>query len=842
MKPSTTAALSSLPITPQLPALLAALTHARSAILQAPPGAGKSTAAPLALLDAPWLGELGVVMLEPRRLATRAVATRMAALRGEPVGQTIGYRSRLETRVSRDTRLTVVTEGVLTRMLQSDAALEGIGLVIFDEFHERSLNADLGLALCLDVQAHLRDDLRLLVMSATLDAAAVARLLGDDTPVISTASREFPIVTQHLPRAELKSLAQDVGRAIRRALDEGDGDLLVFLPGAPEIRRVARQLGDAALPPGVDVHPLFGDLPTGAQDAALAPAPAGRRKVVLATAIAETSLTIEGVQVVIDAGFSRRARFDPVTGMSGLVTLRVSQAAADQRRGRAGRLGPGRCYRLWPEEATRTLEAATPPEILEADLAPFALDLAAWGITNPGRLRLLDAPPAAALAQARDLLTRLGALDSEGMITPHGQRMAAFGAHPRLAHLILESVRLDAGALGCEIAAVLSERDLLRGPGGARDADLRWRLEALHGAAAPVDASVDVGARTRASRLARQWQHHLGVEQLRGPPTGDAGLLLALAYPDRIGARRGGTGRFVLAGGRGAFLADLQPLSQAEFIVAAELDAGEREARIFLAAPLERAAIDRHLGSLIETVEVIRWDGREGGVIARRERRLGAILLEESRLPAPDPALVKAALLAGLREAGLGALAWSRAATSLRERAEFVRHHLGPQEPDWPAFDDATLTAALEDWLAPWIKGVTRLEQLGRVDLHGALSARLDHAQRRRLESLAPPQLTVPSGSQIAIEYADPAAPSVAVRLQEVFGLAETPRIAAGRVPLTLKLLSPAQRPVQVTRDLASFWQRGYAEVRKELKGRYPKHYWPEDPYAAEPTHRVRPR
>jgi ATP-dependent helicase HrpB len=835
------APLDALPIAPHLPEIAAALGRARGAVLQAPPGAGKSTAVPLALLDEAWLGGRGILMLEPRRLAARAVATRMAALLGEPVARRVGYRTRLETKVSRATRLTVVTEGVLTRMLQSDPALEDIVLVIFDEFHERSLVADLGLALALDVQAHLRDDLRVLVMSATLDTAPVARLLGD-VPVITAAGRAFPVETRHLPRAEPATLARDVARAVQLALEEPAGDVLAFLPGAPEIRRVARLLAETGLPAGVSVHPLFGDLPIAEQDAALSPAPPGRRKVVLATAIAETSLTIEGVRIVVDSGFARRARFDPLTGMSGLVTTRVSRAAADQRRGRAGRLGPGLCLRLWRMEDERGLEPATPPEVLEADLAPFALDLAAWGVSDPASLHLLDPPPAAALAQARELLRELGALLPDGGLTPHGRRMAGFGAHPRLAHMMIEGARLGLGALACELAAVLSERDLLRGPGAARDADIRLRVEALHGAPPPADASVDGGARARATRLARQWQAELGVVPGRGGSADKAGLLLAFAYPDRIGLKRGGAGRFLLSGGRGAFLADLQPLSQAACIVAAALDAGEREARIFLGAPLAREDLEAHLGSLIEQREVVCWDARENAVVARSERRLGALLLDESRLAAPDPVRVRVALLEGLRGAGPRSLPWSKAASSLRERAEFVRRHLGTAEPDWPALDDAALMDGLEDWLAPWLGGVTRLAQLGSVDLHAALAARLGHERVRRLESLAPTHLAVPSGSRIPVDYSDPDAPRLSVRLQEVFGLTETPRVAGGRVPLTISLLSPAQRPVQVTRDLHSFWQRGYPEVRKELKGRYPKHYWPEDPHTATPTGRVRPR
>jgi ATP-dependent helicase HrpB len=835
-------AIRSLPIAPLLPELVATLGTQHRAVLQAPPGAGKSTGAPLALLDAPWLGASGILMLEPRRLAARAIATRMSSLIGEPVGTRIGFRTRLETRVSRETRLTVVTEGVLTRMLQSDPALEGTALVIFDEFHERSLNADLGLALCLDARANLREDLRVLVMSATLDALAVATLLGG-APILTSEGREFPVETRHLPRPETAAVAMATARAVRHALEADDGDVLVFLPGAAEIRRVLRLLEDSVLPQGVDLHALYGDLTAAAQDAALAPAPAGRRKVVLATSIAETSLTIEGVRVVIDAGLARSSRFDPVTGMSGLVTTRVSRAAADQRRGRAGRLAPGVCYRLWPEEATRSLEPSIPAEILTADLAPLALDLAAWGIDDASKLAFLDPPPAANLAQARDLLAQLGALDEGGRITPHGRRMAGIAAHPRLAHMLIAAGELGHAGLACDLAAILSERDLLRGPGAVADADVRLRVELLHGlGAAPPGSEVDRGARARAQRLARDWRAAFRVG--RNEPPGDSsacGLLLALAYPDRIGAGRG-DGRFLLAGGRGACFRDVQPLTRERFIVAAELDAGEREARIFLAAPLSLADIEQHLGSLLATVDVIRWEASEAAVLTRRETRLGAILLAEKRLDDADPERVRAAMVEGIRSMGLQCLPWNRAASSLRERAEFIRHHLHAEDPGWPALDDASLSEGLEVFLGPWLGGITRRSHLERLDLHAALTALLGYRRLQDIDRLAPTHLEVPSGSRVPIDYSDVEAPSVSARLQEMFGLLETPRIAGGRVALTVQMLSPAGRPVQVTRDLESFWARGYAEVRKELKGRYPRHYWPDDPLTATATRRVRPR
>jgi ATP-dependent helicase HrpB len=829
------------PFSELLARLVETLGREHAAVLVAPPGAGKSTQAPLVLLEADWLGGQQILMLEPRRLAARAIAMRMAWLLGEPVGGRIGYRTRLDTQVSRATRLTVLTEGVLTRMLQSDPALEGVGLVIFDEFHERSLNADLGLALCLDARTNLREDLRLLVMSATLDAAPVAALLGG-APVLTGEGRVHPVETRYLSRPDSRSLASATVRAVCHALDTDPGDILVFLPGAAEIRRVERQLTERPLPPGVTVHALFGDLPAGEQDAALAPAPPGRRKVVLATSIAETSLTIEGVRVVVDAGLSRRSRFDPVTGMSGLVTTRVSRAAADQRCGRAGRLAPGICYRLWAGHETRGLEPATPPEILGADLAPLALDLAAWGIADPAQLKFLDPPPAASLAQARELLAGLGALDQDGRVTPHGRRMATLGVHPRLAHMLLAAGELGCAALACDLAAILSERDLLRGPGAATDADVGLRVELLHdGGTVPPGSEIDRGARARAARQARAWRRELALVDDDAGRGRMEGVLLALAYPDRIGTARG-DGRYLLSGGRGAFFRETQPLSRQSFIVAAELDSGEREARIFLAAALDRADIERHLADRIETREIIRWDAAEAAVIARRERRLGAILLDEARLDDPDPARVMSAMLHGLDELGLQALPWTDAARSLRQRAEFLRHHLHADDASWPALDDATLAADAARWLAPWLEGVTRRSHLDRLDLHAILAARFSHAARQELERLAPTHLTAPSGSRIPIDYSDPDAPFVAVRLQEVFGLTETPRLAGGRVPLTLQLLSPARRPVQVTRDLESFWARGYAEVRKELKGRYPKHYWPDDPRTATATRRVRPR
>jgi ATP-dependent helicase HrpB len=836
-------ALPPLPILEALPALAAALAARTAAVLEAPPGAGKSTVVPLALLDAAWLGGRKIVMLEPRRLAARAVATRMAATLGEPVGARVGYRMRLDTRVSRATRIEVVTEGILARLLESDPALEDTGLVIFDEFHERSLAADLGLALVRDVQQNLRADLRVLVMSATLDGAAVARLLGE-APRITSAGRLFPVAVRHARRAP-EHVEREVAATVRRALAEEPGDALVFLPGAAEIRRVAQNLEGGELPPGTVVLPLYGELAPQAQDRALAPAAAGRRKVVLATSIAETSLTIDGVRIVVDSGLARRARFDPGSGMSRLETLPVSQASAEQRRGRAGRLAPGVCYRVYTEAAGRALPPATTPEVLEADLAPLALDLAAWG-TAAGALGWLDPPPAAHLAQARELLTALGALDAAGRILPAGQRMARLGLHPRLAHMLLAAGGGAARVLACRLAALLGERDLARLRPGERDADLTKRLELLRGGTV-AGLEADRGALSRARRLAELFERDLaaarGGAAADGPAAAaDPGLLLACAYPDRIGRRRGDSARYLLANGRGAAFAGPDALARQEFIVVADLDAGEREARIHLAAPVSLALLLEHFAATIVVVDRVEWDRREQAVVARRERRLGALVLEERPLKGAQPEAEVAAMLAGIGELGLGALPWTPAAESLRARVAFLRQALPPEAAArWPDWSDTALAATTGAWLAPYLAGITRRDHLTRLDLASILHGQLGYADAQALEQLAPTHLTVPSGSRVPIDYAsDP--PRIAVRLQEMFGLATGPSVAGGRVRLAIELLSPARRPVQLTRDLESFWARGYAEVRKELKGRYPKHYWPDDPRLAEPTARLRPR
>ncbi len=836
--------LTALPINDALRPLADGLAAHNRVLLQAPPGAGKSTVVPLALLDSEWLGEGKILMLEPRRLAARAVARRMAQLKGEPVGKTVGYRTRLETRVSRDTRIEVVTEGILTRMLQADSELSGIGCVIFDEFHERSLNADLGLALCIESQENLREELRLLVMSATLDLQPLARLL-DQAPVVAAEARSFEVETHYIARRAEISIELQTAQALRMALERHDGDILCFLPGAAEIGRVQRALQESDLDRAVRVLPLYGELSVAAQDMALEPAPAAQRKVVLSTSLAETSLTIEGIRVVVDSGLRRYAQFDPATGMSRLVTGKVSQAAADQRRGRAGRLSAGHCYRLWSEGTHASLASQTAAEILHADLAPLALELSCWGANDAARLRWLDPPPAASLAQARDLLRQLEAIDDSFRITQHGRALAMAGAHPRLAHMLVKAREMGAARLACDIAALLSERDVLRAAPGARDVDLRLRVSALRGSARalPAGLSVDARALQQAVRSSAIWQRDFGLgSREAADPDEWTGPLLGLAYPDRIGRARGTGGRYLLANGRGARFAEPQALAKSEFIVAAELDGAEREARIFLAAPIRLEDLERHFAAHISEHGEITWDDREQAVRARRERRLGALVLDSSDIRQPDPLEVQRAALSGLRQMGLAALPWSGDLRQWQARVGLMLELAVPAPEPWPDLSDAALSATLEDWAPPWIAGLVRRDHFARLDLASALRSRLSYAQGVILEREAPTHFAVPSGSRIPIDYLDGETPTLSVRLQEMFGLRATPSVASGRLPLLLKLLSPAGRPVQITRDLVSFWNRGYHDVKKDLKGRYPKHYWPEDPFTAEPTRRARPR
>ena len=834
--------MKSLPIDEALPPLRAALRVHASAVLQAPPGAGKTTRVPLALLDEPWLAGRTIVMLEPRRLATRAAARFMARTLGEAPGQTVGFRVRGESRVGRGTRVEVVTEGILTRRLEHDPGLDGVGLVIFDEFHERSVHADLGLALALQTQLLLREDLRILVMSATLDGDPVSELLGG-APIVRSEGRAFPVTTHHLPRRADARLEQDVVAAVVRALGDSEGDVLVFLPGAAEIRRVAESLSHAPTPLPSSVLPLYGDLPAADQDRAIEPSPPGERKVVLATSIAQTSLTIEGVRVVIDAGLSRVPAFSPRTGMTRLETVRVSRASADQRRGRAGRVGPGLCYRLWAEHEEHHLVPHDSPEILNADLAPVALELAAAGVVDPAELRWLDLPPAAAFRQARELLAELGALDAAGRLTAHGKRMGEFGTHPRLAHLMLVGSEWGDPDLAATVAALLEERDVLRGEGGPPPADFALRVDAMRGRdglAHVAGVRVDGGAARQVRDLARRWRTQLeGVAKRPGADPPSVGALLALAYPDRVAQRRAGQRtRYLLRSGQGAVLGDAGAFGDAEFLAVAETDGRQPESRIYMAAALAPAEVEALFAGQIITEDVYSWDGDRQMVRAQRVTRLGAIVLREARVGAPDPARVAEVLAGELMRRGVAALPWSDDARSVRQRVAFLRTVDGA----WPDLSDDALAASADRWLAPLLVGARSGDDVRKLDLAGAVLGLLSWQQRAALDPLAPTHVAVPTGSRIAIDYAAPEAPVLAVRLQEMFGLAETPRIAGGRVPLTLHLLSPARRPVQVTTDLAGFWQRSYFDVRKDLRGRYPKHYWPDDPLVAEPTRRVKPR
>ena len=836
-----------LPIDAVVPQLAAALGAHTSAVLQAPPGAGKTTGVPPALLNAVWLGGQRILMLEPRRLATRAAARRMAQLRGEGVGDTVGFRVRGETRVGRATRIEVVTEGILTRLLQRDPSLDGIGLVIFDEFHERSLDADLALALTLETRDVLRPELRILVMSATLDGARVAKLLGD-APIVTSEGRTYPVETRYVERRADLRIEDAVVAVVRRAIANDVGDVLVFLPGAGEIHRTHDLLASQSLPPHVKILPLHGSLSGEAQDEAVLPSRPGARKIVLATSIAETSLTIEGVRVVIDSGLSRVPRFSPRTGMTRLETVRVSQASADQRRGRAGRVTSGVCYRLWAEHEHHHLVAHSTPEMLEADLAPVALELAAAGVSDPGSLRWLDQPPAAAFAQARELLIELGALEAasgreaDARITAHGRRMAELPMHPRLAHMVAQGDALGARSMACDLAALLSERDPIRSdPGSPADADVETRLALIRGGrgAGGTAASVDADALRRIRLEADRVRSSLGSPPRAAAGDVSAGLLLAFAYPDRIGQLRAPrSGRFLLRNGNGAALAGPQSLSDAAYIVAAALDGRRPESRIFLATALDLSDLETHFGDQITLDQEVVWDARERAVLARERERLGALVLAERPLRTADPALVQDALVTGIRTEGIDALPWSDGARSLRRRLAFL-HAI---DPSWPDVSDAALMETLGTWLAPHLGGLRSLAEVSRVDLAGALLAQLPWDRRVAIDELAPTHIVVPSGSRIPIDYGDVAAPVLAVRLQEMFGLADTPRIARGKVPLTIHLLSPARRPVQVTRDLAGFWKTSYFEVRKEMRGRYPKHYWPDDPMAAEPTRRAKPR
>ncbi|MFA6283871.1 MAG: ATP-dependent helicase HrpB [Desulfurivibrionaceae bacterium] len=840
--------MTQLPIHAVLPELRAQLASREAVVLSAPPGSGKTTVAPLALLAEPWLAGRTILMLEPRRLAARLAAAFMAGQLGEEAGKTVGYRVRFETKVSPATRVEVITEGVLTRRLQEDPELAGVGLVIFDEFHERSLQADLALALCLDVMGGLRDDLKLLIMSATLDTEGVSRLLNN-APVVMGSGRAYPVEVEYSGGGQLlqphpREIAKQMAAAIHKALAEQPGDILAFLPGGAEIRHTQGLLATALPSAEIVIHLLYGDLSLGAQTAAVQPDRQGRRRIILATPIAETSVTIEGIHTVVDSGWKRSPQFDPNSGLSRLTTQRISHASATQRAGRAGRLGPGHCYRLWSTGEDHSLKPFDPPEIMTADLSQLVLDLARWGVHDPGSLRWLDPPPAGHFAQAQSVLLGLGALDQQGSITPLGKKMADLPAHPRLGHMLLAAAAHDATGLACDLAALLSERDILKGR--ARSTDIEDRLHALdafrtEGPAAARALEADIDGCRRVIQTSRQLREHLPKPARNKTERATAGELLALAFPDRIGQRRSeGRGQYKLTSGRGAVLPAHDRLAAHEYLTVAELDAGKVEGRIFLAAPLAKEALTSLFAPRLQREDKVFWDEQSGMIKAQRLLRLDDLVLESAPLAKPSSEAVLAALLSAIRKLGLTVLPWSDKARELQARIICMQRW--QPEAGWPEVSDACLLETLEQWLPPYLTGMRSAEQLKKLDLCAILAARLDWQQQSQLDREAPTHLTVPSGSKVRLHYTPGEPPVLAVRLQEMFGLADTPRICNNTVEVLLHLLSPAQRPMQITQDLRGFWEGAYHEVKKELRGRYPKHHWPDDPWQAQPTSRIKPR
>ena len=815
-----------LPIDVVLDDLVRALAASNAAVLVAPPGAGKTTRVPLALLDAPWLRGKKIIMLEPRRIAARASAERMAKTLGERAGETVGYRVRFGSKISRSTRIEVVTEGIFSRQILDDPELTGVAAVLFDEFHERSLDADMGLALARDAQVGLREDLRILVMSATIDGARVAKLLGD-APVIASEGRAFPVQTRYLGRKPDIQLERQMADAIAKALRADAGSVLAFLPGAAEIRRTQAFLAERIHDASIEVVPLFGALDAGVQDRAIAPAPKGQRKVVLATSIAETSLTIEGVRIVVDSGVARVPRYEPDIGLTRLETVRASRAAVDQRRGRAGRTEPGVCYRLWDAPQTASLAPYTQPEILSADLSSLVLDLAQWGVSDPATLAFLDAPPAPALKEARELLRELGALDGDGRITEEGKSLRALALPARLARMIVDSHRLGAGEDAADIAAILTERGL-----GGDSIDLDHRLDLFRRDRSQRAQS----ARQLAQRWAQQVAATEGAPAERSEPS--TGVMLAFAFPDRV-ARNRGNGGFVLANGRGAAVDQTQALARAPYIAVAELTGTAANGRILLAAPITQADIELRFADQIAAIDDVTFDRASMALRGRRKRMLHAITLSEAPMTLKPSEATARVFADGLVAAGLDRLPWSKPLQQWRGRVLFLRAAEGES---WPDLSDTALATAPENWLVPALFDKTALKDVSAGDLSDALMALLPWQLRAHLDKEAPTHFEAPTGTMLAIDYEAEQGPTIAVRLQELFGLTTHPSVAKGKVPLVLELLSPAHRPVQVTRDLPGFWRGSYAAVRSDLRGRYPRHPWPEDPASAPPTRRVKPR
>jgi ATP-dependent helicase HrpB len=813
-----------LPIDDVLGTLAGTLRKSNAAVLVAPPGAGKTTRVPLALLDEPWLAGRKIVVLEPRRIAARASAERMAKTLGEKVGETVGYRVRFGSKISRATRIEVVTEGIFTRQILDDPELSGVAAVLFDEFHERSLDADLGLALARDAQTGLREDLRILVMSATLDGARVARLLGD-AAVVESEGRMFPVDTRYVGRKSDAPLERQMAETIAMALRAEVGSVLAFLPGAAEIRRTETMLRERVNDPSVEIVALFGALDASVQDRAIAPAPKGTRKVVLATSIAETSLTIEGVRIVVDCGLSRVPRYEPDIALTRLETVRASRAAVDQRRGRAGRIEPGVCYRLWDEPQTNSLEAFTQPEILASDLSSLVLDLAQWGVSEPSQLAFLDPPPAPAWNEAKALLRELEALDGDGRITAEGKSLRALPLPPRLARMIVDAGREGHAREAAQIAAVLSERGL-----GGDDVDLDARLDRF---------GRDRGQRASAARQqAEGWVRQLGEKSSAATADLSTGVLLSLAFPDRV-ARNRGNGSFVLANGRGASVEQTSALARVPYLAVGELTGTAANGRILLAAPITLAEIERRFAHEIEGEDEIVFDAASMSLRGRRKRKLHAVTLGEQTMQLQPNAETAHVFADGLAQAGLGRLPWSKALQQWRDRVMFLRKAEGDA---WPDLSDAALATERAAWLEPMLHDKTSLGQISAADLSDAVMGLLVWDLRARLDREAPTHFEAPTGSQVAIDYEAEQGPTIAIRVQELFGLNAHPSIAQGKIPLVVELLSPAHRPVQVTRDLPGFWRGSYAAVRTDLRGRYPRHPWPDDPANAMPTRRAKPR
>ena len=818
-----------LPIHHILPELIESLRENPSVVLQAPPGAGKTTGVPLALFDVAFLRGQKIIMLEPRRLAARNSALRMAELLGESVGETVGYRIRMEKKISSKTRIEVVTEGILTRMIQSDPELSGVGMLIFDEFHERNLNSDLGLALALESQSVLREDLKILVMSATLDAEPVARLMGE-APILTSHGKSFPVETRYLPVSSTTPTAREIEAAVASAVLKGisdeEGDMLVFLPGAGEIRRVHQRLLEGSLPDNITVYPLFGALSKADQDRAIKPSPIGQRKVVLTTAIAETSLTIDGVRLVVDSGLMRVHKFSPGSGMGKLETLTVSKAAADQRRGRGGRTAPGVCYRLWHKGQTATLLPFSAPEITQTDLAPLALELALWGAGMGDDLAWLTPPPKGSMEQARGLLAMLGALDDAGHITAHGKAMAKAGLHPRLAHMVLKGKEVNLGAEAAFLASLLSERI------PTRETDARQLMENCLFGSDPSARRIQISAKETARRF--------GIKGKAIQPQ-EAGLLLSFAFPDRLARQRQrGGSAYLMASGTGAMLPENHPLSAHEFLAIADLDGNRSGARVYLAAPITESEIIQHHGQRIQTTDEVFWNHQKGRVEAKTRTGIGALVLEEKECRDISPEMITRAIIGAIESRGLDALPWDKKAKSLQVRVNFLREHAGMDA--LPDFSKTSLLDSLESWLAPFLHGIKSMKALRQVDLHAALMAQIPFELQRKIDDLAPTHLPIPSGVRVPLDYGNGEPPVLAARIQQLFGLTETPKVAGGKVPVLCHLLSPASRPMQVTKDLASFWKNTYPEVKKDLKGRYPKHPWPDDPLTALATNRAKPR